>query len=358
MRDKAPTIAEVARSAKVAASTVSRVLNGGYASPDVKARVEKVMNQLGYTPSPTARNLKMGRSGIIGLVVESTQGFWFTEILQGVEEELSDKRISVALCSLALTGEYDSSAVEAWITERRIDGIIFCRSSKTERLLVQKAQDAGLPVVFIAPDDTFRKGHAVRARNRDAGHDVAEHLVKLGHKRVAFAGGPRVSLDSRDRLQGLQDGLLENGIKLDEEHVTFGDSYRPESGMVYAEKWLAMPRSKAPTAVVTGNDAMALGFLRAVQSRGVKVPEDVSVVGFDGVPEGGLWWPGLTSALQPARQMGREACRAVLECIETKETPEGTALEMPMELVVRESTGPAPGSGGPSASGASGANNI
>ncbi len=342
MRSKAPTIAEVARSANVAASTVSRVLNGGYASADVKARVERVMNQLGYTPSPTARNLKMGRSGIIGLVVESTRGYWFTEILQGVEEELSDKRISVTLCSLALSGEYDSSSVQAWISERRIDGIIFCRSSREERALVQKAQDAGLPVVFIAPDDTFRRGHAVRARNRDAGRDVAEHLVGLGHKRVAFAGGPRVSLDSRDRLQGLQDGLLESGLKIDERHVTFADNYRPESGMVYAEKWLSLPRDQAPTAVVTGNDSMALGFMRVVQSRGVKVPEDVSVVGFDGVPEGGLWWPGLTSASQPARQMGREACRAVLDWIETRDTPEGTALEMPMELVVRESTGPAP----------------
>lgn len=342
MRQKAPTIAEVARAANVAASTVSRVLNGGYASADVKARVEKVMNELGYTPSPTARNLKMGRTGIIGLVVETTQGFWFTEILQGVEQELSDKRVSVALCSLSLTGQYDSSAVEAWITERRIDGIIFCGNSEKERPLVEKAHAAGLPVVFVAPDDRGVEGFSVRARNREAGRRVAQHLLELGHRKFQFAGGPRISIDSQERLEGMREALAESGFELKEENVSFGRDYQPESGLHAASAWLALPRQSAPTAVVMGNDAMALGFLRGVQSAGVQVPEQLSVAGFDGVPEGKLWWPGLTSAKQPAREMGRLACRAILESIEKDEGPEVGSLEMPIEIIVGESTGPVP----------------
>jgi LacI family transcriptional regulator len=318
------------------------VLNGGYASADVKARVEKITQQLGYIPSPTARNLKMGRTGIVGLIVESTQGSWFTEILQGVEEELSDKRLSVALCSLALTGKYDPSAVEAWISERRSDGMIVVRATKQERPLVKLAQKVSLPQVFIGPDYNFRAGYTVRARNREAGQDVGEHLLQLGHRNIAFAGGPEASLDTRDRLQGLSDALSEAGVPLPERNVTFCRDYRPQSGLTYAEEFLSLATSKAPTAVVLGNDEMALGFMRAVQSRGLRIPDDVSVVGFDGTPEGALWWPGLTSSAQPARKMGRAACREVLSRIADKEQTEGSALEMPMELIVRESTGPAP----------------
>jgi len=340
MRDK-PTISQVAKAAGVAASTVSRVLNGGYASADVKTRVKKITEQLGYFPSPTARNLKIGRTGIVGLVAE-TQGSWFHELLTGVEEELVEKRVSVALCSLRLTGTYDASTVDAWITERRVDGIIFVRATTKERSLVNLAQKMGLPAVFIAPDHTFRSGYTVRAQNRDAARDVAAHLLNLGHQTIAFAGGPEASLDSRDRLQGLRSEMADRGLSLDESHVSFGENYKPESGVSYAKRWLALPRNKAPTAVVLGNDEMALGFMRTVQAEGVRIPEDVSVVGFDGAPEGALYWPGLTTSAQPARKMGRAACKELFIRIEGQDPAEGASLEMAMELTVRESTGPGP----------------
>lgn len=338
-----PTIAEVAKAANVAGSTVSRVLNGGYASAEVRARVQKVSQQLGYIPSPTARNLKMGRTGIVGLVVEVTVGSWFNEILQGVEEELSDGHLSVALCSLKLTGSYDPSIVERWVNERRVDGIVFLRASKREQPLIKNAQKLGIPLVFVGPDYNYRVGYTVRARNREAGHDAGQHLLGLGHKKIAFAGGPEGSQDSRDRLHGLEDALREAGLELEASNVSFGRNYLPESGIAYAEKWLTIPRNKAPTAVVLGNDEMALGFMRTVCAAGYVVPDDVSVVGFDGSRESALWWPGLTTATQPARKMGRSACRELLARIEDRDYNEGSSLEMPMELVVRESTGPAKG---------------
>lgn len=333
-----PTILEVAKAANVAASTVSRVLNGGYASASVKARVAEVTEQLGYIPSPTARNLKMGRTGIIGLVVGSTQGAWFHQLLTGVEEELLDKRVSVALCSLALTGTYDTSAVEAWITERRVDGIIMIRATERERPLLDDAKKRGIPIVFIAPDHTIEGSHVVRSRNRKAGREVARHLLDLGHRSIAFVGGPESSQDSRDRLLGLRDVMEEAGVELSPRHISAARNYLPQSGIEYAKKWLTLPRAEAPTAVVLGNDEMALGFMGAVQSKGVKVPGEVSVVGFDNILEGELWWPGLTTSSQPARQMGREACRLLFSEMESDEPVQGSLLELEMELVTRQST--------------------
>jgi LacI family transcriptional regulator len=297
-----------------------------------------VTEQLGYIPSPTARNLKIGRTGIIGLVVGSTQGAWFHQLLTGVEEELLDKRVSVALCSLALTGTYDASAVEAWITERRVDGIIMIRATERERPLLDEAKRRDLPIVFIAPDHTIEGSHVVRSRNREAGREVARHLLDLGHRTIAFVGGPETSQDSRDRLLGLGDVLTEAGVTLQARHVSASRDYLPRSGIDYAKKWLVLPRGEAPTAVVLGNDEMALGFMGTVQSHGVKVPEDVSVVGFDNILEGELWWPGLTTSSQPARKMGREACRLLFSQMESQLPVQGSLRELEMNLVIRQST--------------------
>ncbi len=337
-----PTIAEVAKAANVAASTVSRVLNGGYASAVVKARVEQVTEELGYIPSPTARNLKMGRTGIIGLVVGSTQGAWFHQLLTGVEVELLDKRVSVALCSLALTGTYDPSAVQTWISERRVDGILMIRATERERPLMAEAKMRGIPMVFITPDHAIEGGSVVRARNRLAGQEVGEHLLTLGHRRIAFVGGPESSVDSRERLLGLREALESADAALDPRHVSASQDYLPRSGIDYAKRWLTLSESERPTAVVLGNDEMALGFMGAVQSQGIKVPDDVSVVGFDNILEGELWWPGLTTSSQPARQMGSEACKLLFSEIENDEPAVGDPLELDMQLVVRQSTGAPP----------------
>lgn len=337
-----PTISEVARVANVAASTVSRVLNGGYASASVKARVEKVMRDLRYTPSPTARNLKTGHTGILGVVVENSQGAWFTQLLGGIEEELVKRKVSIAFVSLNLHGRYDASAARAWVNERRIDGLVFARAGATERPLVRLAAKALLPMAFVGPDETFTTGHTFKARNREAGCAVAEHLLELGHTRIAYFGGPKESVDARERLRGIQEVVQAARISLNKRDVGFGKDYTPESGMAYAEKWLKLPRAQAPTAVVLGNDAMALGFLRTVQAAGARIPDDVSVVGFDGIPESGLCWPGLTTASQPTRAMGIAACKSLFHQIENPEEAQTSVTEFPTELIVRESTGPAP----------------
>jgi DNA-binding LacI/PurR family transcriptional regulator len=337
------TIVEVAARANVAFSTVSRVMNGGCASQQVRERVKQAAKDLGYTPSSIARNLKMGRQGCIGVIVESSQGSWFTQVLGGIEESLAQKTASALLLgSVVARGRYDSSAVATWIAEHRVDGLIFARCTRRERDLVEQAQKARIPMVFIAPDEHFGAGPVFVSRNREAAHDLAVHLLELGHRRFGFLGGPEESTDTCDRLAGIEEALAARGLHIDPPHRWFAGSYRREGATGFAEEWLQTPRDQAPTAVVCANDALAIAFMRMVLQRGVRVPAEVSVAGFDGVAEGALYWPGLTSARQDSHEMGRAACQALLRLIEAPDQSVATRIELPTELVIRESSGPPP----------------
>ena len=335
------TIIEVAARANVAFSTVSRVLNGGYASPEVRARVEAAARELNYTPSSIARNLKTGRQGVIGVVVESSQCSWFTQVLGGIEEALADKTVSALLGSLKLRGSYDASTIERWIADRRVDGLIFARCTRHEESLVSQARQAQLPMVFIAPDENFAAGPVFVARNREAARTLTEHLIALGHRRFAFLGGPDKSVDAVERLNGMREAVAARELELDAANVQFGDSFPAKGAVAFEDQWYAMPRASAPTAVMCGNDTLAIEFLRGILQHGVRVPDEVSVVGFDGVPEGALYWPGLTTAKQPSQALGNAACRALMQMIDSPETPSPERVDLPAELIVRESSGPA-----------------
>ncbi len=337
MRQK-PTIAQVAEQARVATSTVSRVLNGGYASPAVKTRVREVIRDLGYTPSLTARNLKLGRTGIIGVVVETSQSAWFTELLGGVEQRLADERTSLVLGSLSPRGQYQPGSVWSWIRERRVDGLIFARPGVEECALVDAAKSAGVAFACVSPEQDLTDGTTLRAMNRAAGRELARHLGGLGHERVAFFGGKERSLAMQDRLAGLVEGLRALGVTLTD--ARFAEGSDGAAGVRHAQYWLSLAPAQAPTAAVLGNDTMALGFMRAVQQRGITIPDQLSVTGFEGLPEAELYWPGLTTMAEPLRQMGVDACELVLNELRGGEGPERVTRDYAMQLVARESTGP------------------
>lgn len=333
-----PTIKAVAEHASVAISTVSRVVNGGPASESVRQRVLASIAELGYTPSIAAQSLVARRAGCIGLAVNSSQSPWFSQILAGVEEALLPSRMSVLLASMKLSGSYDASAVLGWIQERRVDGLILVRYSRRDRHLRDAAAAASLPVVLVAPDVSDPLDFSVRCDNADAGRLLGDHLAELGHERIAFAGGPEESIDARERLRGLAEALTKRQLP-NLADVWFGAGYNSESGFDYAARFLALPPERRPTAVVLGNDQMALAFMRRVLQAGLRVPEDVSVAGFDGIPNGEQFWPGLTTVRQPTRQMSSSACKALLAAIMGSDDERPPALEYGVELVVRESTG-------------------
>jgi LacI family transcriptional regulator len=333
---KKATIRVVAAKAGVAVSTVSRYLNDDSVSPRMKARLSRVIESLGYKPSRTARNLSLGLKGCIGVVVDSIEDPWFTQLLTGMEEELQSRDISLMLLSLELRAKYDPAIAFEWIEERRVDGLIIAKCHRRDTPLVHAALDAQVPIVAVAPDETLTDVSILRADNIAAGRTLGAHIAELGHERVAFAGGPRVSVESRHRLQGLREELRARGVQMRDEDIGFRASYEAEEGAAFAATFLRQPTR--PTAVVLGSDALAIGFIRAAQQRGVQVPGDVSVAAFDGIPEGALSWPGLTTMAQPMRKMGRDACRRLFTAMTTVD--ERTTVEYSMTLIVRESTGP------------------
>jgi DNA-binding LacI/PurR family transcriptional regulator len=333
-----PNIATVAERAGVAVSTVSRYLNDRYVSQKARARIARVIELLDYTRSSTARNLSLGRHGCIGVVVDSSQDPWFTRLLAGIETELSTRDSSLMLASTELTGKYDPGIVFEWIRERRVDGLIIAKSQRRDRVLIRRAVDAQLPTVLVAPDEACHQVQLVRCDNRGAGVVVANYLVQLGHTRIAFAGGPRHSIDSKHRLQGLRKGLQKHRIALDPEQIFACGSYEAAAGVMFAREFFEAPPDV--TAIVFANDALASGFMRVAHQRKIRMPEELSIIGFDGLPEDELLWPALTSVAQPMREMGSAACRRLFEAIDSPGRLQ--TIEFPMLLTVRESTAAAP----------------
>ncbi len=335
-----PTIRTVAKHAGVAVSTVSRVINGGSASKSTQERVQKSIAELRFTPTPAAQGLATRRASTVGLVVNSTRGSWFSELIAGVEEALGHSRRSVLIASLQLTGSYNQSVVSSWIQEKRVDGLLFVRCSDRERPLLRAAAKAKIPVALIAPDVVSRAQVVVRCRNIDGGVAIARHLLELGHERFAFVGGPEGSRDTIERYQGVKQELERHGVKLPSSSVWFGSNYYSEMGVEYAKRFSRRSVATRPTAVIFANDAMALGFSKAVLEHGLRVPQDVSITGFDDSPEAALVWPGLTTIAQPSRRMAAGACHALLKRIDDDGRQRAESFTYDVQLVVRESCAP------------------
>lgn len=335
MTREQPTIVEVAESAGVAISTVSRVLNGGSASAKAQAKVAAAVAALGFSPSAAARNLKSGKTGIVGIAGVSATAAWFVELLHGMEKELSRRATSIAICALERDGIYDAGPVLAWIDNRSVDYLILVRPGRREAALSERAWDAGIKVISVVPDVLVKKGLSITANNLRGGRLAAEHLRSLGHDAISFLGGPRESIDTQDRLRGLNEHLH---CPVPQELVRYGKSYDVESGIELAKIWLDCPRLRRTTAVVLGNDSLALGFMRTVQAAGLRIPHDVSVLGFDGVAAGALVWPGLTSVAQPISLMGAELAETLMSDSADLELEKRITRAYQLSLVTREST--------------------
>jgi len=329
------TISEIAREAGVSVPTVSKVLNGhAHVAAETRARVEEIIAKRDYARRPAKRKQK---AGLVDLVFPGLGSEWALEIIEGVERVAQDAGYGTVVSSLNL----DGSRIRPWLAnlaERKSDGLLMA-VYQLDAKQIQRVKSLGIPVVLIdpvgqpGPDLT-----TVGAANWEGGYSATEHLLQLGHKRIAMIGGREDLQCSSAREDGYVSALRRAGVALDPALIVPGD-FSMEAGEAAARKLLELP--DRPTAIFTGNDGQALGAYRAARAAGLRIPEDLSIIGFDDIPAAEWVEPGLTTIRQPVVQMAETAMRALLRHLDgDEELPQ--RIELGTELVVRGSTAPPP----------------
>ena len=325
------TLAAIAAEAGVSLPTVSKVVNG---RPDVsastRARVEQLLDRHQY---PRSGPRLSRRSGLIDLVFNGLDSPWAVEILRGVEEWGAQQGTAVAV-SMERHGDARPASWTSAIASHHSDGVILVTSKLTEAQVGQ-LRGIGIPLVVIDPANTPPADiPSVGATNWAGGLAATEHLLALGHRRIAAITGPADYLCSLARLDGYRSGLDRAGVAFEAALVRYGD-FHHEGGFSRASELLDL--RDRPTAIFAGSDQQAFGVYEAARQRGLRIPEDLSVVGFDELPVARWASPPMTTVRQPLAQMGSAAAEMLGELIEGLPL-RSSRMELSTELIVREST--------------------
>jgi LacI family transcriptional regulator len=331
------TIWDIAHAAGVSVSTVSRVLSGSVqVTPERRAAVLAAVQQFHFRPNVVAQGLARGRSRALGVLSQLIASPFYAPILAGIADAVRDTGYQPIFASGSAPEEADQ-AVEMFL-ERRVDALIVVGGRAADDQLLVIAEK--LPLVMIGRRLKGREDRCLRVQNLEGARAATQHLLKLGHTRIAHIAGIAWHPDAIERREGYAQTLREAGIDVDPRLVAQGDFEEP-SGFDGVQALLA--RGANFSAIFAANDQMAYGALLALYRHGLRVPEDVSVVGFDDQRGASYTTPPLTTVRQPAFEMGRAAAQALLRSLR------GEPLELPAfstELIVRESTAPFQGAAG------------
>lgn len=331
----APTISDVARRAGVSPMTVSRVINGeSNVRPATRDAVNVAISALNYAPNPAARNLAGAGQTRIGLLYSNPSAGFLSEFLLGSLDQAgrSDVQIIVEKCEL---GEHEIE-VTRHLIEGGIDGIVLppplCEADAVLALLAA----AGIPTVTVASGLPSDDGHAIRIDDREAALTMTRHIMALGHRRIGFiTGNPNLSASAR-RLEGYGAALEEVGVALDQDLITHG-LYTYRSGLDAAEQLLDL--ADPPTAIFASNDDMAAATVAVAHRRGLDVPGDLTVCGFDDTVLSTAIWPELTTIHQPIADMSRAAVEMLVSMIRRGKgsDPAGRHRTLDFTLIRRQS---------------------
>jgi LacI family transcriptional regulator len=336
------TMSDVARLAGVSTMTVSRVVNAsGYASAETRARVEAAVVELGYVPNALARQLRSKRAKTVALVVSDISNPFFTTIARGVEDFFVDHGFSVIYCN-SDESETEEDHYLRMLIERQVDGILLvpARSSDDSFRLLRAHN---VPVVVLDRRIAATDVDSVLCDSEAGACELARHLVDLGHRRIAVLTGRRTVSTSVDRVAGVRRALAEAGLALDDALVHFGGfnlgKLNQADGHRMALEVLVAPGER-PTAIFCANNFIAFGAIRALREAGLRVPDDMSVVAFDDLPDEWVDDPFLTVVAQPAYEIGHQAATRLLDRISGDRGPGGESVVLPFELIIRRSSAP------------------
>ena len=333
---KRASIKDIARLANVSHSTVSRALRGSrLISDQTTERIRRIAKESGYRASAAARTLVTRRSGTIGVVVTNISDPFAAEVVQGIEDAANSHGISVFLANSNADAEREVSVVYSF-EERRVDGIVVT-SSRVGAEYAAVLSQTRVPIVLLNNQHPGGFLHSVMIDNRRSSREITSHLLDLGHRRIAYIGDRFGQQSDAERLAGFRAALKGAAAAAGESFcpTVHGDG-KPEEGERAMEQLLRL--KPAPTAVFCYNDMTALGAMRAARARGLKVPRDLSIAGFDDVFFAQYLDPPLTTVRQPMREMGRRAMETLMLVLAGTPCPHD--IKVAGELIVRGSTTP------------------
>jgi len=333
---KPATINDIARLAEVSKKTVSRVINNSpFVKEDTRKRVEAVIAEHGYSPDPQARGLAFRRSFLVGMIYDNPSPNYVVNMQQGVLDAVRGSGLELLVHPCNRGSETFLNDVRGFIVRQKLFGVVLPPSVSEDERVVAILREADCPYVRIASVSLDEPARMVVTNDSRGGARAARHLAELGHRRIAFISGPDSFRSSHERGRGFTEGLAEYGVTLDPAYIRRA-AYTFESGVEAATELLALPQR--PTAIFAGNDEMAIGVMKAARDAGLRVPEDLSIVGYDDLPMASRVWPNLTTIRLPIRDMGRMAAEKLTA--RSRGLDPGTLIqpEVDPSLVVRDST--------------------
>lgn len=328
------TLEDIARLSGVSRSTVSRVINGDEnVHAETRQRVLDVIQQNNFHPNLAARRLAAGRTNVIGLVIPAGVGTifsdpYFSHLIQGVSAACNEKEYSVMLW--LATPEYERRMIRRILGSGLIDGVIVS-STVIDDPIVDNLHSSQMPFILIGRHPSLDI-HSIDLDNLEGARAAATHLIQCGHRRIATITGPKNMTAGNDRLAGYRQALAENGLAFDENLVAEG-AFTEASGYTAMQALLPL----RPAAVFAASDMMAAGALRAIREAGLRVPEDMALVGYDDVPIASQIDPPLTTIRQPIHEMGKLAVDLLIDILHRPQQSKRHLVLQP-ELIIRQSS--------------------
>jgi LacI family transcriptional regulator len=327
------TIVDVARKSGVSLGTVSRVINNdAHVAPQTRQHITSVMQEMGYVANRQARSLRGRKTNVIGVLVPDLGTGYIGEIMHGIDNELALAQLDLMLFTTHRTAIKEANYV-ANLVRGMVDGLLLVLprnpADYAGTLTHQK-----FPFVLIDHQGGSDPCPAVGAANWQGAYNAAEYLIKLGHTRIGFITGSMDLGAATDRLAGYKSALRTHHLPVDPRLIYEGTFAQLDG---YAGASTLLDLENPPTAIFASNDAMAMGAMDAVRNGGLRIPEDISILGFDDVPQAALVRPALTTVRQPLEQMGGVATQMLLDLLKNPDK-HIERIELPTELIVRGST--------------------
>lgn len=329
------TIFDVAQAAGVSPKTVSRVINGEpHVRPQLLEKVQKAIERLGFVPNAAARSLAGVRSFIIAALFDNPSPYYIAELQDGAMRRCRAAGYHLVIEKLALGDPRSLLETERMLRVARLDGVILSPPVTDHPAILRCLQQRNIPFVQLSPFAVSGQASAIYSNDADGARAVARHLWQLGHRRIGFVAGPETHVAASLRREGFMAELVECGIDPDAVEIEPGD-FSFATGMEAGLRLLR--REPRVSAIFATNDDMAAGVVAAAAQLGIRIPDELSVVGFDDSPVATYVWPPLTTVRQPIAEMSAEATRMLIDARGEMPTE---IKRFDVELVTRQSTGP------------------